>query len=254
MRSLLKTLSESRSLPSVSIIMPTELKSFADREKIMIRLKESVVSAEKEMLQKFDSATVEPIVQKLKELVESVDTSSLTKGIGLFASSQLSRKVAFTIPVSERMLITEIFSTADIQRNIEMRSEYEVLLLSRKDSKLFSGVGEELVEIKDSDFPMRFENEFQVKRPDPHSKYQNEESKINQARVDNYYRKIAEALKRRDINIPIVLVGTIENRSDFKNTNKCPKEIIAEVNGNMTKNSVAQIRDKVLAAMKPKVE
>ena len=250
MRDILNILESSNSLPSVSIIMSTELGSFGDWEKIAIRLKESVNKVKNEMLEKFDEKTVNTIISNLNQLLETVDYKNLSKGVGLFATKTISEKIDFPFAVDNRTFVTEGFVTSDIRKNIAMLFHYEVLILSRKETRLFKGWGNSLSEIKD-DFPIAFENEFQVKRSDPHAFYSNEESKVNDARRATYFRKIAELVNQRDQEVPLVLIGTIENASDFKNTKKCRRSILVEINGNMDKTRVSEITSTVWEKVKP---
>ena len=245
MNNILKKLTAQDRMPSVSMIIPSDLKSFADKEVLTIKLKENVIDAEAQLLKVFGQDTAIQLGDKLKNLVKEIDINTLDKGLGLFVSANLAEKVDIPFTVVDRTSIADSFDTSDIEEAIKLLSGFEVLVLSRKTSRLFTGMGEKLSPISDDVFPAGFEDEFQVKRPGQYSLYNNEETKINQARVDSYFRKIDKALSHRDNKIPIVIVGTVENISDFKNIRKSKQPIAGEVFGNMDHSSINKIGKKV---------
>ena len=245
MKNILNKLTSKERMPSVSMMVPSDLKSFSDKETLIIKLKENVIDAEAKLLKVFGQDAAIQLGDKLKKLVGSVDINTLSKGLGFYVSANVSEKVDLPFAPVERTSIADSFDTSDIEEGLKLLSGYEVLVLSRKESRLFTGTGDKLSPISDDVFPAVFEDEFQVKRPGQHSLYNSEESKINQARRDSYFRKIDKALSHRDNKTPLVLVGTVENLSDFKKIRKSTQKVAGEILGNMDHTPINKIGKKI---------
>jgi len=245
MKNILNKLTAKKRMPSVSMMIPSDLKSFADKETLIIKLKENVIDAEAKLLKVFGQDTAIELGDKLKKLVGSVDINTLSKGLGFYVSANVSEKVDLPFAPVERTSIADAFDTSDVEQGLKLLSGYEVLVLSRKNSRLFAGTGDKLSPISNDVFPAAFEDEFQVKRPGQHSLYNSEESKINQARRDSYFRRIDKAMSHRDNKMPLVLVGTVENLSDFKKIRKSKQKVAGEILGNMDRTPINELGKKV---------
>lgn len=237
----LNELLQQQGKPSVSITLSVDRKSFADKDKIRLELKNQIDLATKKLHQDYDENIIRKLIHSLDEMARQVDVNHLQKGIGIYVSPDFKKLVSFPFKVSNKVVIDPSFDIVDIQEMLNKMVDYTVLLLSKHKTRLFKGKGNRLEEINDSIFPMSFENEFQIHRTSPHSYYNEEESQVDQARVKAYFRKIDKMLDTHVKETPIVLIGVTQHLSEFKSISKHTQFIIAELTGNYDKASVHEI-------------
>ncbi len=235
--------------PCVAMVVSTAMKSFADKEKIQLELKNSLNQVSKSLQAGYDETVSTELIDSMRSLIEQVDWDHLPQGLGFYVSPGYSRLVSFPFPVSDNISIDKVFNVSHIRENLNKMTPYTVVLLSRNHTRLFSGKGRELTEIKDQHFPKDFENEYQVHRASPHSLYNNEESKIDHSRWEQYFREIDKLLGAHTGANPVVLIGVKENLSIFKSVYKSPQQVIEEIVGNFDKATVPEIKDLVLPAI-----
>lgn len=244
-KKIIKELLEKRNGPCISIIISSELKSFSDKNKIRLKLRNSIQEVRKRLISKLDEDVLRKLLNKLESLADQVDIGHLRNGIGLFAAHDYGKLIYFPLPVQDRVSIGESFSVAEILSNINGLKPYRVLLLSKNTSRLFLGAGSELTEIEDGKFPHTNEEDFEVQRTDPGSFYNNEESKVDQAHFENYLRQIDELLKGQQKNNPVILLGVQKLLSTFKEVSKNKNLIIGEIHGNYEQANTHELSQKV---------
>ncbi len=221
----------------VSIIVSTELKSFADKEKIQLKFKNIINQVTKELQGKYNKEKVNSVVNSIKLLLKQVNLEHLQNGIGIYASPNFVKQVYFPFPVKDKVLINRYFEVSDVIETLNKLLSYSVLLLSKNKTRLLIGKGNVLSEINDENFPHHYENEYEINRTQSNSMIKNsiEVSQINHIRVEDYFRKIDKLIKNYAKNEAIVVLGVTEHISTFKKVSKHKNFIIASIEGNFDK-------------------
>lgn len=248
METLLKELLASATKPCLTIIHSTELKSFNDREKLQLELKKEV-----DQITKYGGAIAGELMEPARALLQQVDLSHLHKGIGIFVSRDIARLVYFPFPVKNRSVINDSFDLRDVIYTLGKPVSYAVLLLSKGNTRLFRAEGMELEEVRDDNFPLEYEEEFQFERVHPARPgqifYTVEESKIDQARMDEYFRKIDQALNGFLEQRPLVVFAVDKHLSTFKRVSRHAGKLAGEVPGNYDYENIAEVGKKAWMAM-----
>jgi hypothetical protein len=232
--------------PCISVVILTKQKSFSDREIQRIKFKNMLIQVTKELEKNYDMETTEKLTNSLKSLMGDVDTNHIESGIGFYVSTSFTKLVYFPFPVQEKTIINSSFDVSDIEEALDKVIDYTVVLLSKNNTKLFKGKGNKLREIDDKNFPRHFEDEFQVHRSSPHSLYNSEESKIDDIRVESYFKEVDKTLVNYLKKDPLIVIGVTDHISKFKSVSKHTNFIIAEIKGNYDKHSLYEITQKVL--------
>ena len=240
-KTILNQLKAQGQVPCISILVNTQQKSFGDREQIELRLKNSVKRAIQDVKSRYRDSDFQKLEKTLLEMSRSLDYSSMQAGIGLFVAPETSQIVSFPLPIEELVEVADEFNTDAIEKTLAHMKDYAVLALSMRKTRLFLGQGNHLDEIDNEDFPVGFADEFQKKRSSPYAFYSEEESKIDQARKNSFFRELDNRLITYLHNNPIVLIGVKEHISDFKSITKYKSQIIAELSGNYDKSRISEI-------------
>lgn len=250
MKAILKELRQQEAEPMLSIVVSTQVKSFAEKGKLKLKLKNGINEAARELKLNYDEETARKIINSTKSLAKKINLNHLENGIGLYVAPGFEKLISFPFSVEDKVVVDAAFEVSDIQETLDKMLEYSVVLLSRRMARLFTGSGNRVEEIENEHFPFYFENQFQVHRTAPHSFYNMEESDIDQARLDNYYRKIEQLIHPHVTGKPIILMGTIKSLGDFNSVSKSKHLILAELTGNFDKFKAHE----VAAMVWPKVE
>lgn len=130
----------------ISVAVSTE-RGFQDHKKTGAVLKHALKEVEEKLTEKFDKRDAKPYLEKLEDLMETVDFANSKDGIGFFVNESISEKVDFPFPVTDRVIVDDSFEIRDLLLNLHRMSEYYLLLLSKEQSRLFYGFGTELIEL-----------------------------------------------------------------------------------------------------------
>jgi len=253
-KDLLKELSEQKGYPCISIILSTRLASFDDKEKIQLEVKNGITKVEKELKGKCGEDQIKKLVRKTKSLAERINLNHPGKGVGMFVSQNYNRLIYFPLPVKDKIIIDSSFEVRDVINNLNLLTPYHVLLLSKGNSKLFKGVGVELTEVIDEKFPYKYKEEFQLQRAHPGSFYNDEESKINQSRLERYFRQVDHLLGTYLESSPLILMGVQKYLSTYKGISNYQSLLIGDVAGSYDKHNVRDITQLILPVIEARHE
>ncbi|MCG8340944.1 MAG: hypothetical protein MI674_06785 [Cytophagales bacterium] len=241
MRAILKELLKNKRGRCISVIIPTELKSFDDKEKVNLTLKKAVNEVQEALKKDCSEKTAKHLRCSLNTLVKQIDLKHPQKGVGLFITDNFSKLIYFSFRVPYKVIISDSFEIKDILYNLDKLTEYNVLLLSKNHTRLFKGVGRNLTEIENNDFPQVFENEYEVNRAALHSMHNNEASKTNQSRLAAFFRKVDHLLESYLDQLPLILIGIDKYLSSYKEVGKHIRLILDVIPGNHDKESAHEI-------------
>jgi hypothetical protein len=146
-------LQQMRSMPSVTITLPTHRTS-PDNKQDPIRLKNLVVEATNRLLKDFSKREVEAVLKRLDALADDVNHEYNLDGLALFVSADFARAVKVPFTLKERVEVGEGFATRDLVFAMNRTPRYWVLTLDEQPSRLFEGTHDDLIEDKSGKFPM----------------------------------------------------------------------------------------------------
>lgn len=245
MKSILTELARQEGSPMLSMIVSTEMNSFAGKKKVQLKLKNQIDYAAKELKLQYGEEAGRKLINATKSLAKKIDFNHLESGIGLYVSPKYQQLITFPFPVSDKVTLGSSFEISAIQETLDKMIQYAVVLVSKHAIRLFIGKGKKIKEVDNHDFPLYFEDQFQVQRTSPHSLYNSEESEIDQARLDAYFRKGERLLSTYIKDQPIVLMGTVKSLGNFEAIRKKKIRKIAELMGNFDKHKAHEILDLV---------
>lgn len=125
-------------LPSVSIILPFEPKMSAKTD-LEYRLNRTVEKVQKELSKNYPSEKVDPVLQKLKTLVQNLDYTTYKRSIALFVSALFEKVFYLDIPVEEKLVIDESFEIRDLVYSKKDIHKYLILVISSERGRIFLG-------------------------------------------------------------------------------------------------------------------
>jgi hypothetical protein len=220
-----------RSMPSVTITMPTHRAS-PDSKQDPIRLKNLVVEATNRLLKDFSKRELEPLLTRLDALASDLDHDYNLDGLALFVNRDFARAYKTPFPLEETIIIDETFATRDLVLAMNRTSRYWVLALAEKPTRLFQATRDTLVEVTEGGFPMT---------PDEPSRKAMARRKQRSERVgdidtghEKFFRQVDQAFDHfaRLERLPLVIVGVERHLAWFRQVFRHAGSIIAAIKGN----------------------
>lgn len=248
---LLEKLKVSAAEPAVSLIVPTDSKSYNDRDRIRLTFKNELKQLVEILQANYSIEVVENIKKSTEDIVESLDLTHLPKGVGIYAAPGFIHEVFFPFHVTKKLVVNSEFDLKEVRLLVDRSFQYNVLALSRKKTRLFAGEEDSMNEIIDAYFPIAYINDFQVQRSATHSLYNEEKSQVERARIDSYFRSVDALLNQYNSSKPLILIGTKENIGYYKAVAKHNAVIIAEIHGNHEKSSLYDVSQLVWPFVEP---
>jgi hypothetical protein len=213
----------------VSIIMNSHRTSPENRQD-GIRLKNMLNEAEKRLNSQLDKKLAGKIVERLKNLAESIDHSKNLDSLVLFANADHSSYTTLPIKVDDRVIVDRTFATRDLIRAMRRESSYFILVLSKNEARLLMGLHDNLIHEYQGVFPMK--NEIFTTDPLKISMSKGQDQLIEEFfnRVD----KEAEALMGNS-RAPVVLVTEKRNAEHFMKMADHKDRFTLHLTGNYSK-------------------
>jgi len=248
-RSEIRSLQEVRGYPAVTITLPTHRVAPANRQD-PIRIRNLVTQAANRLLEEFTKREIEPLLDRLERLAESVDLRHSLDGLVLFANRDSARFFRLPFSLRERVVVDETFFTRDLVFAMNRTPRYWALALSEKPTRLFEGTRESLIEIKNGGFPIVYEGShgeeplprgFGVRK----SVYENE-------RHRQFFRKVDAAFKpfQAEDPLPIAVAGVERHLAYFHEVTNHRGSILAAVTGSHDKTSAHELGKLVWSSMR----
>ena len=226
--------------PCITIYIPTH-RTMPERQKDRIMVKDMVGKAVDLLLKEFSKEDIMAFVSVLDKMGEDIDYTKLLDGIAIFVNKDLAELYLLPFPVKERVTIGNHFALTDIYGALNESPHYWVLALCRKGTRLFEGYREDLKEVIDTPkeqnnqqgFPFTWQWEVTsdrtlgaVSRGDRDAAYITRLQELFMHQVDE---ALCKHLNKDDS--PLIILGTIENCSEFKKVSKHNPRIIAQCKG-----------------------
>jgi len=237
----IKMLLEEKSSICVSIIMPTYQLS-PGRRTNPVQLYQMIQEAKSMLQNKYDNATIAPLMLAIDELYEQMDFMHNTAGIGIFVSLHVKKLVPFFFPVKERITIAQSFNVRDLLYESYYDTPYIVLQLSQKETRLYNGHLNSLTEITDQHFPQKNEVVYEYSRHTRgnsntgHSfvkEIEKDRSAMEEIRFKNFFRETDKLLNYYlSIKVPLIVTGENKDLSYFRQVTTHEEQIVCNVPGN----------------------
>jgi hypothetical protein len=224
----------------ISIIVPTHRLSH-ERRVDKPEVEKALENARQFLRFKYGESEIKPLMRALDELYKNIDFNHNSDGLGLYVSPNIKLLVQFPFPVQEKVMVGDNFELRDLIYKINYSKPYLVLLLTEKEVRLFEGTWEELNEIKDRNFPKKYEEEFIYNPPSRGTPYtghahvrnfEKDKSALEEIRFKDFFRDTDDLLNDYLVNdMPLILLGTEKELGWFRNISVHKKQIIGEITG-----------------------
>ena len=187
----------------------------------------------------------EELSGKLYERFDRINFRNTLDGMGMYISPRDSVVINFPFNVQERIVVGRQFEVRNILRLKEYSQPYLLLLLNKKIIRLFSGEGNVLTEVKDENFPLRFQDEYEYARPVLGVSYgfmmksfEKDKTVINKERFGSFIAEASNLLNHYifEPDQKLVVAGTRTSINEFKKSSKYQDQIIAELPGDFAGN------------------
>jgi hypothetical protein len=240
-------------LPAVSIIIPT-YRTLPESRMNAIRAKDAVHKTSKRLVRELGEDKAVLLTAKLEGLHRQIDFEHPQDGIGMYIGEKAEMLVSFPFPVQEKIVVGESFEIRDLIFARNRTMSYWVLALSMKPTRLFQGHGEMLKEIKNDQWPVVYEEQFEfpARQKPGISEYSEEESRIQDERLKAFFRHVdhlLEPLLQKDRKA-LVLLGVERHQAMFSEISDYSKWVEGRITGNFDHVSAGELAQKVWPVVK----
>ncbi|MCP3659800.1 MAG: hypothetical protein GY830_05595 [Bacteroidetes bacterium] len=189
----------------VSILIPTRYKSFKEKEKVNLMIKNCFHKLEKNLKDNYEKDIYRPLISKANDLINQLDINHPPEGIGIFISKDYEKFYSFNFPIKEKVIISGTFEIQDIIYDLNRLFEYYVLVLNKEKTKLFKGTGNDISEIYDDYFPKSYEDK--KKEVANHSNLHKPTPQIEQKYLEMFLKDVYHSAEKYFKNKPLILIG-----------------------------------------------
>ena len=238
----------------ISIIIPTHRRNPERRldrkeiEKVIARAVEALGEREPEASRKI-------LLESLDQLAQTIDFNHQTEGIGLYVSSHIKILIHFPFPVEEKLIIGDHFELRDLLYKVNLSKPYLVLQISEKDSHLYEGSVDELLEVRDAHFPAVYNDQYEYNPASQSSTMagyahvksnEKDKSVMEEIRFKQFFHQIDKKLNEYlQGDKGIVLLGAEKELSWFENQTRHANRIFHKIAGNYNHLNHKEIADLV---------
>ncbi|MCC8087946.1 MAG: hypothetical protein LIO79_01575 [Rikenellaceae bacterium] len=211
--------------PCVTISLNTH-RIFPDTDKDKINLKNLIVQAEKEIIEKYGKRGGADILKKLKDIPDSYDYSYSLDSLHIFLSSDTDEIIRLPWPThADKITIGDRFDIRTLLKAYNRTEEYYILVLSQGGVHLYKALNDAiLTEVQNKDFPFG---------PTPYyttNNVQRSDSKLLDDLVKEYFNVVDKAMVKiyRETGLNCVTIATEDNFSRFIDIVDVPQMYIGQ--------------------------
>lgn len=128
--------------PPVAIVMPFNPK-MTPRAECESRLKLLVAKAERELLARYPSEVVLPVIRRIQQAVKALNGTTHKSSVAIFVNGDDAQTLYMDIPVEETIVIDTPFAVKDLLECRVDEREFLILLLSNRNSRIYLSTGED---------------------------------------------------------------------------------------------------------------
>ncbi|MDZ4825963.1 MAG: hypothetical protein SGJ13_05785 [Actinomycetota bacterium] len=221
-------LQQAQGYPAVSILMPTGTTPQSDRARLAGLF--DVVATR--LLGEFPRHAVQRLLDDLEALGTRDDLPWGHESLALFVSKQNAVAVALPILVRERVVIDETFATRDLVHAALRSPVYRVLVLGKRLTRLYAGLGRILTEVTHDDFPLLGADEARDNARERRSRFGVDRSALRDNQLHRYVRVVDASLApyMRD-ELPLIVVGAGRRLPAFRLHSRHRRHITTTLSG-----------------------
>ncbi|NCR42200.1 MAG: hypothetical protein GPJ21_21675 [Microcystis aeruginosa W13-11] len=243
-RQELKKLQSLTQIPALSILLPTHRTS-PDNKQDPILVKNLVDEAKRRLSEEFSKREIEPLFDRLDSLVAEIDYPYTLDGLALYISPDIAKLYNLPFSVQARVVIDKTFATRDLVYGLHREQPYWLLLLSQGSTRLISGTGETLEEIRDRNFPLEMTGPGAT-APLP---FDADTSYLDD-RIRRFFQQVDNALGEYvDDSSSLIVGGVVRQISFFQEVSQYTSAIVGTLTGNFDKTSLSELMPQVLPIM-----
>lgn len=234
MKALIQKLLNESGKACVTIMLETH-RTHPDNEKDPLSLKNLLKEGEKRLTSEYDSALAEQRIEALNKLSDSVDHSHNKEGLLLVVNDSIAEVHQLPVKFDNRVVIDNTFATRDIVRASRQRSEYYVLVLSRRQARLIAASNNH-VDVENLDgFPM-------INDIVPDDKHEMTMAQGSDNITEGFFNKVDKVVQRivNQNPAPVVLATEERNHDHYRKVMDRPV-LIGHLNRNRDDEAAADI-------------
>ena len=254
----LQSLQKTKGNICVSIILPTHRIS-PDKRVDLLAFKRSITAAKQLLQFKYTVSNIQPLLDAIDDIYQKIDFSHNSDGLGIYISSDVKLAVQFPFPVEEKVMVADNFEIRDLLFKANYSAPFLVILLTKKDVRLFKGLWNELTEIVDQNFPKIYEEEYIYNPPSRGTpftghatvrNFEKEKSNLEEIRIKDFFHHADELLNQYiENNSPLIVMGVEKDIAWFGKISMHKKNIIQKIKGNYDYLNEKQLADITWPAM-----
>ncbi len=239
--------------PAVSIIIPTHRIS-SERHQDYIRFKNAISEVQQQLVLQYDKKDVQPITDRLWQLLEGMDYSRLLEGLAVFISPTTEKIIDLPFPVEDRIIVDESFEVRDLLLALNKLVDYYLIAFHDDQAVLYSGKGANIKQVEDDAFPFTFDS-----NPNDEEKAQffnkgvgslqgaTEKKHTEQRKLNHFLSRIDQGLTPyiNNSSSPVFLAGSKEILNEFRQISHHKQHLQGEITGNFKNDSPEELADKM---------
>src|SRR5690348_119030 len=226
MNTTLEELKNVKSDCCITIIFQTH-RTLPENEKDPIVLKNLIKEVEQRLKDKFSSAFVERMMEKLNQLAENINHRHNKESLALFVNENLAKYVRLPLDVENRVVIDKTFATRDLVRAWHRQTDYYILLLSRDKARLIEAFNNKVVEEVEKGFPLINQDSNQLKSPE--ASFGNRRTNLAKEFFNQVGKQLNEIQKQN--LLPVIIITDESNYADFLKVTDKKERIVAKIFG-----------------------
>jgi Bacterial archaeo-eukaryotic release factor family 3 len=251
-KNILNDLLKAKGETCISIIIPTHHYSH-ERRGDKIELKKAIHDAKAELRRHATPEQFNSYETVVDEWVKKIDYTRNLEGLGMFLSPSVKTMFKFPFPIKEKIVVSDSFEVRDVAYAAAFSEPYLVLLLSEKDVRLLRGSLDELTEVKDENFPDKYEDTHEYSRPQRSSSHnmqahsmEGDKSVIEDKRMVQFFKVIDKRLNKYLVGkMPLIVIAPKEEIPVFKEESAHRDNIVCTIKGNYNYMNAAQLSERV---------
>lgn len=226
-------------LPAVSIIIPfTPVITL--KKDLEYCLKNVMCKVEAMLITHYPAEKAIPVIIKLKNLIHNLNYNTHKKSIAIFVSPVLEKVYYLEVDMEEKIVIDQSFEMRDVVQCKKQKTDYLILLLSDKFSRMYFGNTSRLVLIKSNTLTLVNSREIDVAEKEADFFVDDNQKEII---VDKFLHQMDQGLSiiLKSYPLPVFAMGTQRVLGHFKKITKNAKNIVQFIHGNYEETSEAEI-------------
>lgn len=236
----LKLLLDQKGKTCVSIILPLHNLTI-DQKADKIHLEKAVKEICEELKNNFPDKA-EKLIDSIHNLEQQIKFNRNDEGIGLYVSENVSFYLTFPFPPTEHLSIDKSFRIRELLLKDQYALPYNILYVDEKEIRLYTGKLKQLQEIRNGEFPMIYEEEYEYQRSSRTTSYaghshvksfEKDKTTLEKMRHESFVHQADELLHKYIQNSQVfVLCGITRYTSAFLNRTAHADKVVTVLNGN----------------------